>query len=205
MKVVNTENSLNSLHSTLNTAQHDINSLSSGLFNASGSISSIQNSVQVVTNSDAAQNVQIATMQSRYESYNTSITLLSTIVKAAFEVRLVGSSSCGRVEVSYVGVWGTICDDAWDINDANVVCRMLGYSSGGRAFSQATYGRGSGKIWLDQVQCDGTESSLWECPKNPIGIHDCGHHEDASVCCVGLLMQHAPIEKPSEWNRMENT
>ena len=45
--------------------------------------------------------------------------------------------------------------------------------------------RGSGRIWLDNVYCNGTETDIALCPHNAWGSHDCGHHEDVSVRCTG--------------------
>ncbi|XP_071476062.1 scavenger receptor cysteine-rich domain-containing protein DMBT1-like [Diadema antillarum] len=107
----------------------------------------------------------------------------------SISIRLVGGNSYheGRVEIYYNGAWGTVCDDEWDDNDAWVVCRELGYSTSyARAVSGGTYGRGSGSILLDNVRCNGWESSLASCPSNGWYHHDCGHKDDAGVQCDGL-------------------
>ncbi|NXG63229.1 DMBT1 protein, partial [Hemiprocne comata] len=45
--------------------------------------------------------------------------------------------------------------------------------------------QGSGPVWLEEVNCTGSESVLWECPARPWGSSRCGHHEDAGVVCSG--------------------
>ena len=84
-------------------------------------------------------------------------------------IRLVGGQTVseGRVELMRSdGVWGTICDDVWDFNDAVTACRELGFAGAVAAFTHAKFGAGLGPIWLDDVQCDGTETSLAACTRN---------------------------------------
>ena len=52
-------------------------------------------------------------------------------------------------------------------------------------YSSAHFGAGSGLIWLDNLKCSGTEFSLLQCSHIGIGVHNCGHSEDASVKCSG--------------------
>ena len=81
------------------------------------------------------------------------------------------------------GTWGTVCDDAWDLADADVVCRQLQCGWAMRVHGSAAFGRGSGPILRDEVGCEGHEEHLWDCPAAP--EHDCSHKEDAGVVCSG--------------------
>ena len=100
-------------------------------------------------------------------------------------VRLVGGrwKGEGRVEIFFPDKWGTVCDDNWDMNDARVVCRQLGFPDAVSAPGSAYFGAGNGQIWLDNVECSGKESSISDCRHKGWGVQNCDHSEDASVIC----------------------
>ena len=95
----------------------------------------------------------------------------------------MGTQREGRVEVFHNGVWGTVCDDGWDIEDARVVCRQLGFPDAEAAYKGSNVSDGNGQVWLDDVDCTGDESSLFSCRHDGWGGHRCAHSEDAGVRC----------------------
>ena len=124
----------------------------------------------------------------------TEITSAIPNIRPDGTIRLVGGQDEyeGRVEVSYGGVYGTVCDDLWDDTKASVVCRVLGYRGGigyrGRGSAsghspQHEFGPGEGNILLDNVKCIGDEESLLSCNHDGIAVNDCNHNEDAGVNC----------------------
>ena len=100
-------------------------------------------------------------------------------------IRLVNGNTKGfyegRVEVYYSGEWGTVCDDGWDLNDVEVVCRELGYAP---AIAEGYYGQGNGKIWLNDLNCNGTESNIVNCSHSGWGVNNCSHISDAGARCT---------------------
>ncbi|XP_076860602.1 antigen WC1.1-like [Brachyhypopomus gauderio] len=126
------------------------------------------------------------------DSCFTLILLMSTVsLTTADSVRLVdGGNRCvGRVEVLHDGQWGTVCDDNWDMTDAAVVCRELDCGRAVYVAYAAHYGPGSGKIWMDDVDCSGSESTLKNCGSGGWGISDCDHREDAGVRCSDQIIR----------------
>ena len=99
-------------------------------------------------------------------------------------VRLVGGNRLmeGRVEVLVDGMWGTVCDDSWDLDDALVVCRQLGYPSVIAAKTSSFYGKGSYPFVVDDIDCAGNESRLQDCPYDA-HTADCSHYDVAGVVC----------------------
>ena len=123
---------------------------------------------------------------------------------AVGSLRLVDGSEPkeGRVEVcadddagdQTPARWGVVCDDYWTNDDADVVCKALDYERSephaGR-FRQSYFGAGTGPIWLDDLLCDGDETSLLDClvaggrrAQNAIGEHNCRVTEVVGVRCM---------------------
>uniref|UniRef100_A0A3P9D2W4 SRCR domain-containing protein n=1 Tax=Maylandia zebra TaxID=106582 RepID=A0A3P9D2W4_9CICH len=112
------------------------------------------------------------------------------VICSGFPIRLVGSglTTCsGRVEIYHNNIWGTVCGNSWDLNDAQVVCRQFNCWTALEAPQNAHFGAGTGEIWLDEVACSGNESFLTECQRSGFGVHDCDHSKDASVICSGEI------------------
>ena len=109
--------------------------------------------------------------------------LVSCLLAEAAEVRLVGGATGaeGRVELLVGGQWRTICDESWDLLDADVACRQLELGYALVAVVDAGFGQGTAPSWSMSLNCDGSEAGLLECPL--VAGASCQHSQDAGVVC----------------------
>ena len=92
------------------------------------------------------------------------------------------SSTLGHLEIFHNGQWGTICDDQWKAENSKVACRQLGYRFVNRSFTAEPL-TGTSPIWMDDVQCIGTEESLVDCDRKAWGENNCQLTENIGVEC----------------------
>lgn len=100
-------------------------------------------------------------------------------------IRLLRNNSTlsGQVEIYDSGSWEAICYDTWDIHDASVACRQLGYSGAtGITSKTPAVSPGNG---LNTLQCRGNENALGDCV---LGwkVTSCSYGF-AGVTCSGMV------------------
>jgi len=99
------------------------------------------------------------------------------------DLELVGGSGAHEGNIFWKGK--PVCDDTFHDNshgqrNANVVCRMLGFS-GGRFTRKSHFGRVPDDFSMDDVECVGTEQSILDCPH--VDVDNCNGNEGAGVIC----------------------
>lgn len=101
------------------------------------------------------------------------------------DVRLAGgpSNSSGRVEVLFNKEWRTVCKYGWNLSESNVVCRQLGYQAAVVTYRSGFFGEGSKPVLLNELQCNGNESTLSECDQENISGLGCNHLQDVGLLC----------------------
>ncbi len=99
-------------------------------------------------------------------------------------IRLVGGSRCsGRLEMPHGNTWHTVCDAAFDQQDAEVVCRELDCGAPVQVLGAAAFDKGDAQMWTQEIQCRGNEYQFALCPTSP--SHFCSHDNHVSVVCAG--------------------
>ncbi|XP_017071834.1 uncharacterized protein LOC108108319 isoform X3 [Drosophila eugracilis] len=109
----------------------------------------------------------------------------AAVCQAPVQYRLEGgrNSNEGRLEVKHHGVWGSVCDDDFNLKSAQVACNSMGFY-GPAKIEKNIFGNGNGPIWLDQVMCFGNETAIDQCNHWNWGEHNCNHTEDVALHCT---------------------
>lgn len=87
----------------------------------------------------------------------------------------------GLVQVYHSRTWGWICNQGWDKQDADVVCRELGFTKASMVYGSLK--DKGGVIWMKNIQCIGNETSLVLCDHEDWKKHSCTNGQLTGVEC----------------------
>ena len=103
------------------------------------------------------------------------------------------SQTYGKCTIFLQSYWNTLHEKRW-ISHSNILqphCHIFIHSVDSlptailceKFNATCRFGSGTGQIWLDDVNCVGTESRLISCSNRGVGSHNCVHSEDVAVYC----------------------
>ena len=139
-------------------------------------------------------------MYSRYITYENECTyktsfktlcIIFTPLNYCFTVRLVDGPTKyeGTVEVYHNGKWNTVCDNEWDLNGAQVVCKRLGFGNAVAATYSEINGQNGDSIWFGSLDCIGTEWTIGNCSQGRLGDFFCYLGHPKVKCTSGMYLR----------------
>ena len=125
-----------------------------------------------------------------YYSFNGSLDNGCNRVKrpASSEIeglRLVSGPNADIVNIKINGTWGGLCDDSFSTNEADVICRQLGYDLGAEEVINGQGTNPNDSITLHDMHCQGTELHISQCSfeDHEAHVHYCAGTEKAGLKC----------------------
>uniref|UniRef100_A0A452DWJ6 SRCR domain-containing protein n=1 Tax=Capra hircus TaxID=9925 RepID=A0A452DWJ6_CAPHI len=102
----------------------------------------------------------------------------------------------GWLEVFYNGTWGSVCRSPMEDITVSMICRQLGCGDSGSLNTSVGLREGSRPRWVDGIQCQKTDTSLWQCPSDPWKYSSCSPKEEAYISCAGRRPKSCPTAAP---------
>ncbi|KRZ28507.1 Neurotrypsin [Trichinella pseudospiralis] len=99
----------------------------------------------------------------------------------------------GRVEVNFGGVWGLVCPDKFSTNEAQVICRQLGFERGSTDYSIVSYYNAleSAHYSLNGLACEGSERNIFHCRRSSNGKCSMPSHAVFVRCRLNYHLEYS--------------